>query len=685
MPSSIEVFDTGDRPSTGPKPSSGTLSTGVNTAHQLRPDLCLYRPEHAALIGVQDGEGGLQDGEGGSRYKKRSKWLGRVVWPLVLLCVEVNTAADYSPLSNRGSSCHCENSPGDRSVGARGQVAEYAAETFFHQHRCHVFSVSIWRQYVRFLLWDRAGVCMTEKINYQEEPLKLVQFFSCVGQMSDVQLGWDPTVTRISQEDATLQRRWELAVGNHGLAPHIRQRISERRVWDDPVERYCVEVAESDLQSAKTSWVNQVAMKKPEPPRGVVSLLIGRCDFGHRSHAGRGTRGFIALHLAHDPTDDKFVYMKDSWRVDYADREGRVHESAPPPEVVIYAMLHEQGVINIPRILSGGDVYSRVAGTPLLQRTSNHRTLEDVRRRVHTRLILADIGRKLCDYETSEELVRVVRDAIVGMSSITYARRSSSVALAHRDAWYKAGYLHRDISPQNIIMVRNDAGLWTGTLIDWDLCKHKDALINSASNHSRSVSNDMLDLAIILKLTAFYQGTWEYLSALSATYPKKPYGPSDDLESFMHILRKYAAKFHHSEESTFTASRQPLQNAFRPYTAAIFDGGSQIAHPSRVRTIAEGWKPVILDPTKNSAGFISLIDDLTQLCADYYSKALDLDKIKAFYGPSSREGSDDGLSTVADFRFDHDTFIELFDKALRSEGAWHVDKTEDQMPSDYHS
>ena len=42
------------------------------------------------------------------------------------------------------------------------------------------------------------------------------------------------------------------------------------------------------------------------------------------------------------------------------------------------------------------------------------------------------------------------------------------LAIGHSDAFFKAGILHRDISPSNILIMEDG----TGRLIDWDLCRH---------------------------------------------------------------------------------------------------------------------------------------------------------------------------------------------------------------------
>ena len=124
-----------------------------------------------------------------------------------------------------------------------------------------------------------------------------------------------------------------------------------------------------------------------------------------------------------------------------------------------------------------------------MQRTIHHRYLKDVRPRIHTRLVFADVGRKLIDYKDSRELVTVMRDAILGMVLPEYCQILKLIfSEAHHEAWANAEILHRDISPNNIVILDQESGVSRGLLIDWDLCKRKSELNQGASSHSRSVS-----------------------------------------------------------------------------------------------------------------------------------------------------------------------------------------------------
>ena len=254
---------------------------------------------------------------------------------------------------------------------------------------------------------------MTERFDYRSDPRKLCRFFYLVAQMSDTQLGWDPSVRRLQNPgDRNLVATWDRAVARLDGSHHIAQRLTEHTVFESPIERYIVEVNADSPEAARMSWtLNGDGPSETPSYHDPRLFLIGRCEFGHRPPTGRGTRGFIAL----DVQKEVFVFLKDSWRVDYADRDGKRDPDSPTPEIVIYAELHEKNVAHIPRIACGGDAYRPRSEALRMQRTIHHRYLEDVRPRIHTRLVFADVGRKLIDYKDSRELVTVMRDAILGI------------------------------------------------------------------------------------------------------------------------------------------------------------------------------------------------------------------------------------------------------------------------------
>ncbi|KAI0069495.1 hypothetical protein K474DRAFT_1714183 [Panus rudis PR-1116 ss-1] len=81
------------------------------------------------------------------------------------------------------------------AMHGRDQIAEYAGEILERQHRCFLYSLYIYKEEFSIQLWDRNGMIMSSYENYKKDPLKLVRFLYYFGQMSDEQVGYDPTVT----------------------------------------------------------------------------------------------------------------------------------------------------------------------------------------------------------------------------------------------------------------------------------------------------------------------------------------------------------------------------------------------------------------------------------------------------------------------------------------------------------
>ncbi|KAG2137103.1 uncharacterized protein EDB93DRAFT_1046386, partial [Suillus bovinus] len=114
----------------------------------------------------------------------------------------------------------------------------------------------------------------------------------------------------------------------------------------------------------------------------------------------------------------------------------------------------------------------------------------------HYRLVLDVVGKALTNFPRSHRLVEAVWDAL----------------LAHKDAYEKAGVLHRDLSIGNIVMFRGK-----GILIDWDLAK--------------SVSTKVIHFTNF-RLT---KGTWQFMSAYLVQNQNAPHVVEDDLESSLYM------------------------------------------------------------------------------------------------------------------------------------------------------
>ncbi|KAI9449786.1 hypothetical protein BJY52DRAFT_1126444 [Lactarius psammicola] len=170
--------------------------------------------------------------------------------------------------------------------------------------------------------------------------------------------------------------------------------------------------------------------------------------------------------IAYDVQRNCIVFFKDPWRVaaDEISREGD-----------LYAILNEAGICNVPRCSASGDI-----GDDIYHSTYTNRfaaaswalvpTHDFIPHRHHW-LILDDIGKPLETFKSSKDMVRAILMALIGVYlALSILLTTDQLFLAHGDAYWKCNILHRDISPNNILLT-DCPDFGGGLLIDWDLCK----------------------------------------------------------------------------------------------------------------------------------------------------------------------------------------------------------------------
>lgn len=65
----------------------------------------------------------------------------------------------------------------EAGTSTRGQMSLYAAAQLSRQHRLWIFSVGIFGKFARLFRWDRAGVVVSGRIDYQANPEVLAEYF----------------------------------------------------------------------------------------------------------------------------------------------------------------------------------------------------------------------------------------------------------------------------------------------------------------------------------------------------------------------------------------------------------------------------------------------------------------------------------------------------------------------------
>ncbi|KDQ59768.1 hypothetical protein JAAARDRAFT_46404 [Jaapia argillacea MUCL 33604] len=372
-------------------------------------------------------------------------------------------------------------------------IISYAAALTNRQHRTFFFTLLVLGTDARIIRWGRAGAAVTEPFNYREDS-SLAVFLWRFSRLSMEQQGYDPTATRFDAEDPLIQRALAVVLPEHHL--YIRNSFREAVSSQWPVYKL---VVEHELPPGHEAYLEETSegelITGGDSPRkelkGYISgkvehreYIVGKPKFKTNGVTGRGTRGYVAL----DVKTEKFVWLKDVWRLDSLHREGdmvqelndvKVRFGPPPPE------------------------------------DSN-----PMKEYIHYRLVVAEVGLDLSEFSNGRELVRVIRDCLI----------------AHRDAYEQLSVLHRDVSAGNILIVPGPGHLpgspaiRRGMLNDWELCKK----LNQSSNSTDEDAELGQDNRV---------GTWAFMSGLLVLDVSRRQDLQDDLESFFHVLLHHAVVY----------------------------------------------------------------------------------------------------------------------------------------------
>ncbi|KAI0079059.1 hypothetical protein K474DRAFT_724620 [Panus rudis PR-1116 ss-1] len=466
--------------------------------------------------------------------------------------------------------------------GGRGQIAEYAGDVFERQHRLFAYSLYIYKDEFAMQLFDRNGMIMSTFKNYKQDPMTLVSFLYYFVQMSDEQVGYDPTVVMVDADSPVVQEmKAQIADKKFKELPdHVQDLVkTAMKVVLNPDDFAKGEVQTPIYKVAVPNEHGIESQSTPECP-GMRDCLVGRPHSTSGAEpVGRGTKGFVAF----DINKKTFVFLKDAWR-----------ENSSSAESATYDKLREKNVRNIATLLYGGDLPG--------QRTRTHEYLGNFKQPMyHHRLVLKEIGMPLEEYGTSEQLCTFVHEALI----------------AHADAWGLADILHRDISQNNIMISlqrdQDDQYLGTGLLIDWDLAKHRDQL-SEVSDGNRS-------------------GTWAFLSATRLAYPGKPWELADDLESFAHLINWNALRFHDHN----IRPDQMAGHLSDRYQSCIYneDIKAWTGCPQKINDVINGSPGFVLDTdptTDQPTNLATLIDELMKLCQQHF-QSLDKATLAKYSAP----------------------------------------------------
>ncbi|KAF9533761.1 hypothetical protein CPB83DRAFT_407807 [Crepidotus variabilis] len=374
-----------------------------------------------------------------------------------------------------------------------GQLVSVMTEMCVRQHRTHIFMVFLRDPDVRILRADRAGVIVSEAINYRTNSKTLAEFFLRFSQLSDAQRGLDPTVSIVTEEEAIIARR-ELA----NYKPKLTRPI------------VAIEVPTDAGQSRRVlAWGS---LMEPE------------------SLTGRATRAYPVW----DVVAKKICFLKDAWRAEHLVKEADVLKA-----------LAEGKVPNIPTIIAGGDLYNPKDPSTTFQKTATQDYIDAIwvaglvgapgfplEQRFHHRILEDFVPGSINECLNARQMMTVIRDALI----------------AHQKA-YECGFLHRDISNNNVLISKMEGGGVQGILTDWDmaLALQKDAKGNFVNAETRR--------------QRYRTGTWYFMSAKLLQNPAKQHALQDDLESFFYLV-VYLSLFSYTTSVTRAKIQKVIDKVF---------------------------------------------------------------------------------------------------------------------------
>ncbi|KAA1470504.1 hypothetical protein DENSPDRAFT_849597 [Dentipellis sp. KUC8613] len=524
-------------------------------------------------------------------------------------------------------------------------MASYVKELWRLQPRHFVISACVYQNHIRFMFWDRAGVLVSDQVDFAATPEPMLRFFYYLALADKVHSwGYDTTVQLATSDEVMLlqsyRRKLEIqCVGRKSQNPAYWYLQGVVNMLSDP----------KHFPISKVYFEHDIFGRMYDPPR---CFLIGKPVQDPLSLTGRSTKAFAA----YDLTDQRLVFMKEYWVAEGA------HVELDALKKLMHRGVEYIATARFGGFVGGGETISQA----YMLEDSTHRKPYRLR---HHRFIVQEYCRNLATYADEKELIQVVHNSYE----------------AHRQAWEKAKILHCDVSMDNI-MINVETG--RGLLIDWDLCKDEGELDKGATQHKRS-------------------GTWMYMSATLLQYPKKPNELCDDLESFLHVLSIMALRFHlHDQSSSYEDSdgvshldqldrrmnNQVLLQTLERCQEVVRIGEYDVGGEFKLLRFLSG-KNAVRWRDNDSSPLSSLINNLFRVLSQRY-KNMDDEEYDRKWGPESKSRIADTPSTRTGLQgravsqerrsptlsslihSDFDKFFELPEPYIETQ---YSEKTEDQF------
>ncbi|PIL34283.1 hypothetical protein GSI_03058 [Ganoderma sinense ZZ0214-1] len=515
--------------------------------------------------------------------KVRQDWVGHRSWSDIVAFFEAKIDHNSSAFEFAHPSTRFIRDDTDGGEKSLGQFLEYLAQILAHQHRTHLFAVYLFKNQARLVYADRSGAVVSEPFFYgTRDHSTLHVFFWKLARMSNKERGFDETATLAADADVRAMREYAATAPTEYLKAQAYYALS----WDP--------TAKEGKQLKSFEWpMHKLSV-------GDRTVFVGRPSFATHSLFGRCTRGYVAFEKVEKDgkTSWHLHFLKDSWRV--KDAKDRIH-----PENEVYDRLHNEGAgDHVPTSLAAGDV--PVVDEPGSTQLTRLHDIGERRHhpRAHYRVLIAEVYRPLSDFSDFRQLAELLRDALQ----------------AHKDAWEKAGVLHRDISFNNILIhevVEKGKIIRRGILSDWDLSKYKEDMMSGTEPRQPDRT-----------------GTWYFRSAVLGRYPRKPYEVSDDIESFIHVYHYSVLRFH---RTNMTESLKDEVSIIYEQAVIRSEDGAHMGSNSKFNNMYMAKSFITV---KGNSTLQTILGRLAQLYSQHYA-TIDEDVYDRKYDPGANTACDE--------------------------------------------
>ncbi|RPB18865.1 hypothetical protein L211DRAFT_843186 [Terfezia boudieri ATCC MYA-4762] len=449
----------------------------------------------------------MADLEGDNHSSRRRSWIvtkdyalicnrnETLIRPDFILTTELSTTGPYSWGHVLAVGEHESKGSHDHGLS---QLASYAEQVFIAQpFRVAVFGLitSNSSPVVTFWSFDRAGAIGSANLNYRSTGQHLNKLVRCLHSMS------------------------RLPVNLLGF--HL-----EDLTWDSSSSEYPLQEATLNINKVVGLAGLGTASPSPPKPKQPTSIVLKRLLFNAPGLVGRGTRvweGFVSnteskISNASAVSEGTSVAVKFSWRNTLRTPESSIYELASSKGVVgIPSLIHSSSYGHISNILRPGPFTPVLSSTQSILDTEKERYDSYIacHDRMLTVMVLAPIGTPISKPTlTPLEIAQALLAGLIG----------------HASLFFQAGILHRDLSPNNIIALKqpirtalptllsqNQTHIYNlyGCLIDLDYAV--DTHINGASG------------------AADRTGTYPFI-AINVLTSQEIHRYRHDLESFLYVL-----------------------------------------------------------------------------------------------------------------------------------------------------